>query len=196
MIWNKAKLLKINNHPDIRGTHKKIFGNVPENLNVNNFSISEIFMTENNKNVIRGMHFQKDLPQPKIITVITGKALVKVLNCNMLDVKNYGKSYTFKLNPEDNVRLYVPGDWALGYRIIEDKTRVLYLASEDFNPDGDNGIDPFDKKLDLKWGITKDKAILSERDKTLQTFKNFTINEISEYNFSEGDKNEILSNWS
>jgi dTDP-4-dehydrorhamnose 3,5-epimerase-like enzyme len=73
------------------------------------------------------------------------------------------------------VRLYVPGRYGLGYRVVEDNTNVLYIANEHFVSGGDTGVDPFDADLAVDWGtnIGPDNAIMSDRDKVLQSFATF-----------------------
>jgi len=162
-------------HYDVRGSHRKFFGKTPEKIEVPGFEIKEVFMTTNNKNTIRGMHFQSDVPQPKIIKLITGPKeglLVRVLCCDET-LPEFGEVREYNLTVETEERLYVPGKWALGYRALEDYTKVLYLAGADFSPGGDTGIDPFDTELPLNWGITKEEALLSPRDLELESFSEF-----------------------
>jgi dTDP-4-dehydrorhamnose 3,5-epimerase-like enzyme len=47
------------NHPDLRGSHRKLFGSVPEALLIPDFEVREVFMTTSHKDVLRGLHFQE-----------------------------------------------------------------------------------------------------------------------------------------
>lgn len=170
----RPHLVANNNHPDIRGSHKKLYGSVPENLHIPGFEVKEIFMTESHKNVLRGLHFQEGAPQAKIIKPITGSIQVNTV-CLDPNSENFGEVIEWTLTEDNEERLYVPGLWGLGYRVLEDSTRVLYIADEHFVPNADTGIDPFDKELNLNWGaeFDLDIAIMSDRDKVLQSFADF-----------------------
>lgn len=166
-------ILPIMDHPDNRGSHTKVFGNSPERLLVKDYNIHEVFITTNNKDVVRGMHYQTP-GQDKIITVLTGSLIGNILDANPAS-ETFGEVFHYELSANSKARIHVPGDWALGYRILEDNTKVLYLANEDFSPTGDTGIDPFDKELALNWGtnITKASAILSNKDLELQSWSDY-----------------------
>lgn len=186
-VTEPVKILKASVHRDARGSHSKFFGNSPENIRVDGFRVTEVFMTSNNVNTIRGLHFQVNPPQPKIVTCLTGSAVVNVV-CLDPASPDFGTALRVVLGgggENSDSMVVVPENHALGYRSLEDDTRMLYIAGADFNADGDIGIDPFDPTLSLDWKIspedefTKEFAILSVRDQNLPSFKDF---------FSQGDK--------
>ena len=173
------QFLESSHNPDSRGMHSKFFGKGPAKIALNQpYKIEEVFLTTNNKDVVRGMHFQTP-GQPKIIQVITGSLQGNLVCCNP-DLIEFGRGFSYSLNASGG-RILVPGDWALGYRALEEDTRVLYLAGADFVAGGDTGIDPFDPALELHWGYTgensrafvKADAILSEKDLSLPTFAEY-----------------------
>lgn len=163
---------------DLRGNHIKYFGKTPEKVNIEGFNIKEVYMTVNKKNVIRGLHFQVNPPQPKILTCVSGSAIVNVVCLDKESKKfNNVKRYIFTSKRHDlgTMMIHVPANHALGYRILEDDTKMLYIAGEDFNPEGDVGIDPLDSSLNLDWGpfMNNEEAILSDRDKSLPSFQEY-----------------------
>lgn len=171
------QFLEAAHNPDSRGVHSKYFGAGPAKVALAiPYEIKEVFVTVNHKDVVRGMHFQTP-GQPKLIQVITG-AVVGNLLCANPELPEFGTAIPYTLQ-EGSGRILVPGDWALGYRILEEGTRVLYLAGADFVAGGDTGIDPFDETLALDWGMidsrafVKSDAILSEKDLTLPSFNEF-----------------------
>jgi dTDP-4-dehydrorhamnose 3,5-epimerase len=173
------QFLEAAHNPDSRGVHSKFFGKGPAKVALSEpYSISEVFVTTNHKDVVRGMHFQTP-GQPKLIQAISG-AVIGNLLCANPELPEFGTAIPYTLKEGDG-RILVPGDWALGYRILEEDTRILYLAGADFVAGGDTGIDPFDEDLKLDWGVVenserpfgKQDAILSEKDLTLPTFAEF-----------------------
>lgn len=171
----RPALISNANHPDIRGSHRKLFGSVPEALFIQDFEVREVFMTTSHKDVIRGLHFQEGAPQAKIIKPLTGSIIVNTV-CFDPSLEEFGEVTKFEISSTDEVRLYVPGRYGLGYRVVEDNTNVLYIANENFVPGGDTGVDPFDKELNVDWGsdINLETAIMSDRDKVLQSFSEFS----------------------
>lgn len=173
------QFLEAAHNPDSRGAHSKYFGSGPAKAALSiPYEIFEVFVTSNHKDVVRGMHFQTP-GQPKLIQVIMGRIIGNLLCCNP-ELPEFGQAIPYVLEAGEG-RILVPGDWALGYRVLEENTKVLYLAGADFVAGGDTGIDPFDQALDLDWGpaddftrrFTKEDAILSEKDLTLPAFAEY-----------------------
>lgn len=163
---------------DLRGQHIKLFGQAPERIVAPGYEVHEVFYTVSHKNVIRGMHLQENPAQPKIITVVTGAVDVRVL-CLDPEDESFGQVTNSLILREaadgnsDVQQLWVPAKHALGYHVLEDSTRVLYLAGSDFNPSGDIGIHPFGAGVDLGWTIPQEEAILSPRDQELPSFAEY-----------------------
>lgn len=164
---------------DERGSHVKFFGKTPEKLLLEDVALKEVFMTVNHKGTLRGLHFQVNPPQPKLLTCVTGSAQV-VTVCLDPESDDFGKWNARLLSGDlttdaGAAMVFVPPLHALGYLILEEGTRMLYMAGEDFSASGDVGIDPFDEDLAIDWaaGATKDNVILSARDKALPSFSDY-----------------------
>lgn len=161
--------LKHSYHTDARGEHRKFFGNIGESLEyINDFTPHEVFMTTNNRNTVRGIHIQTVNPQAKIVKAVSGRAIA---NAACLDVNSnlYGSTILFILDSQNQNEFYIPKGWGLGYRALEDDTRILYIADEDFHATSDLGINPLSP--DFFWGDDAVQAdlIVSERDLALPT---------------------------
>lgn len=176
---DKAIVIPRNNHNDSRGSHIKFLGDNVTGDVLGEYKVVESFMTFNHKNTLRGMHFQDPKPQQKLITPLTGSILVNVIN--MADPTERINRTIFDFDEE---MVFIPAGWALGYRALEEDTRVLYLADAPFDGACDNGIDPFDKDLAIEWdslhidhspkaGLLRATVILSERDQNLQSYAEY-----------------------
>lgn len=171
------QILNASVHSDSRGSHSKFFGKTPTSIRVDDFQVHEVFMTTNNADALRGMHLQVNPAQPKILTCLTGSAIVNVV-CLDTTSENFGSVYRTVLGGGAEM-VVVPELHALGYRSLEDGTRMLYLAGSDFSAEGDIGVDPFDADLDLDWctsseaDFSRDSAVLSPRDQELPSFQDF-----------------------
>lgn len=182
-MTNSVETLTAAVHSDLRGKHSKFFGKTPETIRVDGFTVQEVFMTTNRANVLRGLHLQVDPEQPKIITCITGSAVVNVV-CLDPSSDQFGqvlKTLVGGSGDASSTMISVPPLHGLGYRALEDDTRILYLAGADFNAAGDIGVDPFDPDLALDWTtdaedvFTKEAAVLSPRDQELPSFQDFLV---------------------
>ena len=157
----------INKHVDERGAHLKMLGRGLD-LVPSFFQCAEVFMTRNEKNVIRGLHFQGEPhTQRKILTCMRGMAKVNLVNLN------YDSPRIESITMVEDDQIYVEENVALGYCILESNTEMLYITDELFYPESDKGIHPFDSTLDLNWGIPEKDAILSTRDKKLPSLNEF-----------------------
>ncbi len=129
----------------------------------------ENFFTINKKGVLRGMHFQ--LPphdQAKLVYVVSGEILDVLLDLRK-NSPTYGKHIKLQLSKENNKAIYIPKGIAHGYYCVTEAT-VVYLTSTVFNGEFDDGISYHSFGCD--W--PKDDFILSEKDKNLVDFKNYS----------------------
>ena len=117
------------------------------------------------RNVIRGLHYQVNKPQEKILGVLKGRAIDICVNINKKS-KDYGKVYKFLLKP--GYLLFVPKNFAHGIGFLDKENILLYHLSEYRYVEHERGINPLDKKLKINWKIKK--PILSDKDKTHPNF--------------------------
>jgi dTDP-4-dehydrorhamnose 3,5-epimerase len=121
-------------------------------------------LTSSKKKVIRGLHYDKDLSEEKIIFIIKGKILDVCVD--LKKGRNYKKIHYNSLRKGES--LYIPKGFAHGYRCIEKENILLYFLSKTYNPKKNRGIKWDDRILNIFWGIKK--PILSTKDRNLPTF--------------------------
>lgn len=135
-------------HDDHRGQHSKFFMESRDGEGLFTYPAREVFMTTNRKNTIRGMHFQRYHAGAKIVSCITGSAYVQVVSLDPND-PNYGEIVVKqKVNPGEQI--FVPTAHALGYRSLEDNTRMLYITDQEHKSNLDIGFNPFS----LEWNLS------------------------------------------
>ena len=122
------------------------------------------------KNVIRGLHFQLKNKQTKLIYIVDGTILDVVVNLRKKSI-NFGKVYKFILRKGD--MLFVPNFYGHGYECLSKQCTVLYHLEKYRDIKYESGIIYNDKKVKSKW--TTKKPVLSKRDKSLISFKEFKI---------------------
>ena len=121
------------------------------------------------KNVLRGLHFQKPPnAQAKLIRVVQGSILDVAVDLRK-DSETYGKHFTHILNGKNKKQLYVPVGFAHGFLCLEKNTILNYKCSAYYDASNEDSILWNDSELNIDWGI--DNPILAEKD---QIAKNFT----------------------
>lgn len=169
-------LLKINSFNDERGTfyesykQQSFFEKTGLNINFvqDNHSISK-------KNVIRGLHYQWNKPMDKLVRCSFGKIMDVVLDIRKMS-SNFGKVYYFELSDDNLEQLFVPAGFAHSFIVLSDYAHVQYKCSVEYNKDGESGINPLDKDLNINWGIQQKEAILSNKDKNSISFLEYAKN--------------------
>lgn len=145
------------------------------------FGITEEFVQDNHsksqKNVLRGLHFQKNYPQGKLIRVIKGKIYDVVVDLRK-ESSTFGKWFGVELSEENKYMLYIPKGFAHGFLTLKDDTEVLYKTTDYYNPEDEGGIIWNDKELNIDWkfreyGIDEKNLILSDKDKKQLSFEKF-----------------------
>lgn len=119
-------------------------------------------------NVIRGLHYQINKPQGKLIRVISGKILDVIVN---LDKKStdYGKCNYFELSSNNQKSLWIPKNYAHGFQVLSKSgALVLYKVTEHREIIYERVLYYKDKHLKIKW-IGKNH-ILSDKDKLGKAF--------------------------
>ena len=134
--------------------------------------LREVFYTSSHKGVIRAIHFQRVHQQPKLIRVVKGSVYDVVVDLRK-NSPTFGKWQYFYLNEENKSELLIPGGCGHGYLVLEDSI-VSYKCSEIFYGEYDDGIMWNDPDIGIKWPLDRvEHIILAEKDKHLQTFKEF-----------------------
>ena len=131
--------------------------------------------SKSKKNVIRGLHYQWDEPMGKLVRVINGSVRDVIVDIRK-GSQTYGESLSVVLSDENKKQLWVPPGFAHGVVSLEEGTILSYKCSSVYNQDGESGINPFDKKLNIDWGLPVEEALISEKDLLAKSFDEYTKN--------------------
>lgn len=137
--------------------------------------LKEIFYSTSKKGTVRGMHFQLEKQQTKLVRCISGKIYDVIIDLRK-DSPTYMQWRGFYLNDSNKQALYVPKHFAHGFMAIEESL-VSYKCDEEFYSAGDNGIKWDDKDLAIEWPTSEigglKNIIISDKDQNLMAFKEF-----------------------
>lgn len=118
--------------------------------------------------ILRGLHYQYDKPQSKLVTCLRGKVLDVAVDIRK-DSKTFGKSIQITLGGEKPQWLWIPKGFAHGFSVLsKEGADILYKVDVSYNPKGEGGIMWNDPDLNIKWGVTD--PLISDRDQKAISF--------------------------
>lgn len=117
------------------------------------------------KGVLRGLHFQKEFPQAKLVKVIKGEVYDVAVDLRK-DSKTYGKYYGIILTQENKLQFYIPRGFAHGFLVLSEEAEFTYKCDELYHPNDEGGIIWNDKTINIEWPLDKiENIIQSDKDK-------------------------------
>jgi dTDP-4-dehydrorhamnose 3,5-epimerase len=120
------------------------------------------------RGVLRGLHFQIQHPQDKLVRVISGEVFDVAV-----DIRDgsptYGQWYGLTLSAENKKQFFIPKGFAHGFLVLSDYAEFAYKCSEFYYPDDEGGLPYDDPQIGIEWPLAAgQEPILSERDKGWQ----------------------------
>ncbi len=126
--------------------------------------------------VIRGLHYQLEpYAQTKLIRVLHGAIRDVVVDIRK-GSPTFGKWFSIDISDENNKQLLIPKGFAHGFSVLSETAVILYKCDSFYNPASERGIVYNDTTLSIDWGITPEKAIISDKDLKNPVFKEADIN--------------------
>lgn len=129
------------------------------------------------KGVLRGLHFQKNYPQGKLVRVIQG-AVYDVAVDLRTGSKTYGKYFGVTLTESNFKQYYVPKGFAHGFLVLSDTALFAYKCTDFYHPDDEGGLAFDDPDINIDWPLDGIEVQLSDKDR-----KNPTLKEIEASGF-------------
>lgn len=170
----EVKRITLDVFPDTRGHFCERFSlekfaalNLPTQFVQDNFAHSL-------PGVVRGLHFQHNPAQGKLVSVTRGRVLDVAVDIRP-GSPQFGQHVAVELSGENNELLWIPSGFAHGYAVLGDEPADLfYKTTAPYGPQGESGIRFDDATLAIDWPIKN--PILSPRDAALPTFKDAEAN--------------------
>ena len=142
-----------------------------ETYNYNDFKeagIDQIFVQDNQSasvgGVLRGLHFQKQYPQDKLVRVVSGEVFDVAVDLRE-GSKTYGKWFGSVLSAENKKQLFIPKNFAHGFYVLSDYAEFAYKCTDFYHPGDEGGIMYNDPAIGVKWPIPEGMELtLSDRD--------------------------------
>ena len=137
--------------------------------------IDQIFVQDNQsssvKNVLRGLHFQIQFPQDKLVRVISGEVFDVAVDLRPGSV-TYGKWHGVVLSAENKKQFFVPKNFAHGFLVLSDYAEFAYKCTDFYHPNDEGGIRFDDPHIVVAWAILPGtELIMSDKDKKWRVLK-------------------------
>jgi dTDP-4-dehydrorhamnose 3,5-epimerase len=131
-----------------------------------NVGIAESFVQDNHscssRNVLRGLHYQVNHPQGKLVRVVEGEILDVAVDLRRSS-PTFARSETARLSGENKRMLWIPVGFAHGFLVLSEKAHVLYKATDFYAPEYERTLAWNDPQVKIEWP-TKDEPIVSAKD--------------------------------
>ena len=116
------------------------------------------------KGVLRGLHFQKQYPQAKLVRVLEGEVFDVAVDLRK-DSPTYGKWYGVTLSAENKKMFMIPRGFAHGFLVLSDTAVFSYKCDDFYHPNDEGGIMYNDPDIGVEWPNIDSEYILSEKDR-------------------------------
>jgi dTDP-4-dehydrorhamnose 3,5-epimerase len=142
-----------------------------ETYNQNDFKeagLDMVFVQDNQsmstKGVLRGLHFQKQFPQGKLVRVVRGKVFDVAVDLRFAS-ETYGKWFGVELSAENKKQFYIPEGFAHGFLVLSDEAEFAYKCTDFYHPGDEGGILWSDPSIGIDWPIEEGMELtISEKD--------------------------------
>lgn len=118
-------------------------------------------LSRSHQNVLRGLHYQLERPQAKLVSVLRG-AIFDVAVDLRRGSETFGKWFGYELSEENRHQLYIPVGYAHGFCALTELADVLYQLSDNYVPGTEGGVLWNDPAIGIEWPVQD--PIISQKD--------------------------------
>ena len=135
--------------------------------------ITDEFVQDNqsksSRGVLRGLHFQKEHTQGKLVRVTKGEVFDVAVDCRP-NSATFGKWVGVTLSEENKKQFYVTKGFAHGFLVLSDEAEFCYKCTDYYDPTAEGGIPYNDPTVNVEWPDCGCEYLLSEKDKKHEPF--------------------------
>lgn len=140
--------------PAVHGDSRGYFMETYSQRDMEEAGISVPFVQDNQsmstKGVLRGLHFQKNFPQTKLVRVIQGSVFDVAVDLRA-DSKTYGKWYGVELTQENKKQFLIPRGFAHGFLVLSETAEFCYKCDDFYHPNDEGGLAWNDPAIGITW---------------------------------------------
>ena len=140
--------------PAVHGDSRGYFMETYSQRDMEEAGIHIVFVQDNQsmstKGVLRGLHYQKQHPQTKLVRAIKGSVFDVAVDLRT-DSKTYGKWYGVELTEENKRQFLIPKGFAHGFLVLSDTAEFCYKCDDFYHPNDEGGLAWNDPEIGVRW---------------------------------------------
>lgn len=140
--------------PAVHGDHRGYFMETYNQRDMQENGLNMVFVQDNQsmstKGVLRGLHFQKQYPQGKLVRVIKGRVFDVAVDLRS-GSETYGKWYGIELTAENKKQFYISEGFAHGFLVLSDTAEFCYKVTDFYHPNDEGGLAWNDPTIGIEW---------------------------------------------
>ncbi|MBR2085521.1 MAG: dTDP-4-dehydrorhamnose 3,5-epimerase [Oscillospiraceae bacterium] len=171
--------------PTVHGDNRGYFMETYSQRDMSDVGIDIVFVQDNQsssvKGVLRGLHFQKQYPQTKLVRVIKGRVFDVAVDLRR-NSDTYGKWYGVELTEENKKQFLIPKGFAHGFLVLSDLAEFCYKCDDFWHPNDEDGLAWNDPAIGIQW-----PELVGEYKGTADS-ESYTLEDGTALNLSDKDK--------
>lgn len=140
--------------PTVHGDSRGYFVETYNQNDMHEAGLDMVFVQDNQsmstKGVLRGLHFQKQYPQGKLVRVIQGTVFDVAVDLRS-GSKTYGQWFGVELSEENNKQFYISEGFAHGFLVLSDVAKFCYKVTDFYHPGDEGGLAWNDPEIGIQW---------------------------------------------
>lgn len=140
--------------PTVHGDDRGYFVETYNQNDMHEAGLDMVFVQDNQsmskKGVLRGLHFQKQYPQGKLVRVIKGRVFDVAVDLRK-NSNTYGKWFGVELTAENNKQFYISEGFAHGFLVLSDEAEFCYKCTDFYHPGDEGGLAWNDPEIGINW---------------------------------------------
>lgn len=140
--------------PSVHGDHRGYFMETYNQQDMAEAGLNMVFVQDNQsmsvKGVLRGLHFQKQYPQGKLVRVIRGRVFDVAVDLRT-GSPTYGQWYGVELTEENKKQFYISEGFAHGFLVLSDTAEFCYKVTDFYHPGDEGGLAWNDPAIAIRW---------------------------------------------
>ena len=140
--------------PTVHGDNRGYFMETYNQNDMHEAGLDMVFVQDNQssstKGVLRGLHFQKEFPQGKLVRVIKGSVFDVAVDLRA-GSKTYGKWFGVELTEENKKQFLIPKGFAHGFLVLSDIAEFCYKCDDFWHPNDEGGLAWNDPEIGIVW---------------------------------------------
>ncbi len=163
--------------PEVREDERGYFTETYNLRDMKEKGLDMVFVQDNQskskRGVLRGLHFQKEFPQDKLVRVVRGEVFDVAVDLRE-GSKTYGKWFGVRLSEENKKQFFIPKNFAHGFLVLSEYAEFCYKCTDFYHPNDEGGLLWSDPQIGVEWPIPAGmELILSDKDQKWGTIKDF-----------------------